>query len=125
MALDLPSPTGGYLCRDFGEGGVVDLTLGIWIREPGYASNTSGATVAGGLLLIGQQASDYQRRDAPSGVMRAYGAITGELRWAWDALRPDPETIDASYLWSITSIDAAICHIDFHKRRYAGNFTPP
>ena len=82
---------GGYLCRDFGEGGVVDLTLGMGIREPGYASNTSGATVAGGLLLVGQQVSDNQRRDAPSGVVRAYDAITGELRWAWDALRPDAQ----------------------------------
>lgn len=82
---------GGYLCRDFGVGGVVDLTVGMGIREPGFASNTSGATVAGGLLLVGQQVSDNQRRDAPSGVVRAYDAITGELRWAWDALRPDAQ----------------------------------
>lgn len=82
---------GGNLCRDFGVGGVVDLTVGMGIREPGFASNTSGATVAGGLLLVGQQVSDNQRRDAPSGVVRAYDAITGELRWAWDALRPDAQ----------------------------------
>jgi quinoprotein glucose dehydrogenase len=88
IALDA---VGGYLCRDFGEGGTVDLTEGMGLREPGYASSTSGATVAGGLLIIGQQVSDNQRRDAPSGVVRAYDAMTGELRWAWDALRPDAE----------------------------------
>ncbi|MFN3536144.1 MAG: membrane-bound PQQ-dependent dehydrogenase, glucose/quinate/shikimate family [Brevundimonas sp.] len=88
IALDA---IGGYLCRGFGEDGIVDLTLGMGLREPGFASNTSGATVAGGLLLVGQQVSDNQRRDAPSGVVRAYDAMTGELRWAWDALRPDAQ----------------------------------
>lgn len=86
IALDA---VGGFVCRDFGKEGVVDLTEGMGLRETGFASNTSGATVAGGLLIVGQQVSDNQRRDAPSGVVRAYDARTGELRWAWDALRPD------------------------------------
>ena len=88
IALDA---VGGFLCEDFGEGGTVDLTAGMGLRASGFASNTSGATVAGGLLILGQQVSDNQRRDAPSGVVRAYDARTGELRWAWDALRPDPQ----------------------------------
>lgn len=90
IALDA---TGGYRCRSFGNDGVVDLTAGMGMREQGFASNTSGPTVAGGLLLIGQQVSDNQRRDAPSGVVRAYDAVTGELRWAWDALRPDAQAL--------------------------------
>ena len=88
IALDA---VGGFPCAEFGEGGVVDMTDGMGMREIGFASNTSGATVAGGLLILGQQVSDNQRRDAPSGVVRAYDARTGELRWAWDALRPDPQ----------------------------------
>ncbi len=88
IALDA---VGGFPCTEFGEGGVVDMTDGMGMREIGFASNTSGATVAGGLLILGQQVSDNQRRDAPSGVVRAYDARTGELRWAWDALRPDPQ----------------------------------
>ncbi|MFM2044614.1 MAG: hypothetical protein RLY86_3190 [Pseudomonadota bacterium] len=86
LALDA---VGGFPCRDFGQDGVVDLTEGMGLRETGFASNTSGATAAGGLLIVGQQVSDNQRRDAPSGVVRAYDARTGDLRWAWDALRPD------------------------------------
>lgn len=86
IALDA---VGGFLCPDFGDKGVVDMTVGMGLREKGFASNTSGATVAGGLLILGQQVSDNQRRDAPSGVVRAYDARTGALRWAWDALRPD------------------------------------
>jgi quinoprotein glucose dehydrogenase len=88
IALDA---VGGFPCRDFGADGTVDLTEGMGLRELGFASNTSGATVAGGLLIVGQQVSDNQRRDAPSGVVRAYDARTGELRWAWDALRPDAQ----------------------------------
>ncbi|NEW86949.1 pyrroloquinoline quinone-dependent dehydrogenase [Rhodopseudomonas sp. WA056] len=88
IALDA---VGGFVCRSFGNDGVVDLSEGMGLREAGFASNTSGATVAGGLLIIGQQVSDNQRRDAPSGVVRAYDAVSGELRWAWDALRPDPQ----------------------------------
>lgn len=83
----------GYVCRSFGNNGVVDLTAHMGLTETGFASNTSGPTVAGGLLLVGQQVSDNQRRDAPSGVVRAFDAVTGELRWAWDALRPDPQAL--------------------------------
>ncbi len=86
IALDA---VGGFICRDFGDDGVVDMTVGMGLRASGFASNTNGATVAGGLLILGQQVSDNQRRDAPSGVVRAYDARSGELRWAWDALRPD------------------------------------
>jgi quinoprotein glucose dehydrogenase len=88
IALDA---VGGFICRDFGNDGVVDMTAGMGLRQSGFASNTNGATVAGGLLILGQQVSDNQRRDAPSGVVRAYDARTGELRWAWDALRPDAQ----------------------------------
>lgn len=88
IALDA---LGGYLCPDFAAGGVLDLNEGMGLRKTGFASNTSGATVAGGLLIVGQQVSDNQRRDAPSGVVRAYDARSGELRWAWDALRPDAQ----------------------------------
>lgn len=114
IALDA---VGGFLCEDFGDAGVVDLTTGMGLREKGFASNTSGATIAGDLLILGQQVSDNQRRDAPSGVVRAYDARTGELRWAWDALRPDPQAPLAPgeiyprgtpNVWNIISADESL-----------------
>jgi quinoprotein glucose dehydrogenase len=57
--------------------------------EIGFASSTAGPTVAGGVVIVGQQVSDNQRRDAPSGVVRAYDVVTGAFRWAWDAKRLD------------------------------------
>ena len=84
IALDA---AGGQVCTGFGDQGTVDLAQGMAMQQTGFASSTSGAAVIGDLLVIGQQVSDNQRRDAPSGVVRAYDAATGELRWAWDALR--------------------------------------
>ena len=83
-ALDAAS---GAICPDFGTQGVVDLALGLGLQETGLASSTSGPAVVGDLVVIGQQVSDNQRRDAPSGVVRAYDAVSGDLIWAWDALR--------------------------------------
>ena len=77
----------GVPCADFGTAGTVDLGVGMDLQEVGFASSTSGVAVIGDALIVGQQVSDNQRRDAPSGVVRAYDAVTGELRWAWDALR--------------------------------------
>lgn len=77
----------GSLCPDFGNLGIVDLSLSMGIQETGLASSTSGPAVVGDLVIIGQQVSDNQRRDAPSGVVRAYEAGSGDLKWAWDAHR--------------------------------------
>lgn len=79
----------GTPCPGFGRGGTVDLTPGMGLREPGHASSNSGPAVVGNLVLVGQQVSDNQRSDAPSGVVRAYDATTGALRWAWDVKRID------------------------------------
>ena len=79
----------GAPCAGFGRDGTVDLTAGMGLAEPGHASSNSGPAVVGDLVLVGQQVSDNQRRDAPSGVVRAYDATSGALRWAWDAKRTD------------------------------------
>ena len=84
IALDAGT---GAQCADFGVKGVVDLSEGMGLREVGFASSTSGPAVIGETVLIGQQVSDNQRRDAPSGVVRGYDARSGDLLWAWDALR--------------------------------------
>jgi quinoprotein glucose dehydrogenase len=83
----------GALCRDFGEGGQVDTTLGIGENRPGMFSITSAPTVVRGVLVTGHQVLDGQRRNAPSGVILGYDAVNGKLRWAWDMGRPDLKSL--------------------------------
>lgn len=81
------SAADGAVCQDFGDEGTVDLTADMGMQVSGFASNSSGPAVVGDAIIIGQQVSDNQQRDAPSGVVRAYDVYSGDLLWAWDAKR--------------------------------------
>lgn len=79
----------GRPCADFGFGGQVDTAQGIGPTAAGMYSITSAPTIVRGVIVTGHQVLDGQRRDAPSGVILGYDAVTGRLRWAWDMVRPD------------------------------------
>jgi len=72
----------GKLCEDFGDKGYVDLKKGIGDFIPGYFGNTSAPIVVRGKVIIGHMVRDGQDRYAPSGVVRAYDAVTGKFAWA-------------------------------------------
>ncbi len=78
----------GKLCGDFGNGGFVNLMKGIEQRKPGYYRVTSAPTLVRGKLVVGSAIADGQHAGEPSGVVRAYDAVTGELAWAWDVDNP-------------------------------------
>jgi quinoprotein glucose dehydrogenase len=86
IAVDLET---GEPCADFGDQGQVDLWQGIGERVPGWYSVTAPPAIVRGLVVTGAQVKDGQAEDAPSGVIRAYDAVTGELAWAWDLGAPD------------------------------------
>ncbi|MBW2270599.1 MAG: pyrroloquinoline quinone-dependent dehydrogenase [Deltaproteobacteria bacterium] len=112
IALDRAS---GKPCRDFGEGGQVDLTVGIGNTEPGEYGVSSPPAVIGDLVIIGTLVLDNLRADAPGGVVRAYDARDGQLHWAWDpiveAVADSPADPPERYrrgtanAWSILSVD--------------------
>jgi len=87
VALDAAS---GRPCADFGSGGAVNLK-GRQVGEERWLGEyqvTSAPTVVGDLVVVGSAVSDNQRTDAPSGVVRAWDARSGALRWAWDLAPP-------------------------------------
>ncbi|HDS1220137.1 TPA: membrane-bound PQQ-dependent dehydrogenase, glucose/quinate/shikimate family [Stenotrophomonas maltophilia] len=86
IAVDADS---GRPCVNFGNNGQIDITLDMGEVPPGYVSITSPPAIVRGVIVTGHQVLDGQRRDAPSGVIQAYDAITGKLRWAWDMERPE------------------------------------
>lgn len=78
----------GRPCRDFGNGGTVDLTTGILPANPGMYSRTSPPFVVRNTVIVGSLVFDNQSTSDPSGVARAYDVTTGKLLWAWDVLHP-------------------------------------
>ena len=86
VALDAAT---GKLCSDFGNNGKVDLLVGLSKAPEGYYHVTSAPAMVRGKLVIGGWVTDGQYWGEPSGVIRAFDAVTGKLSWAWDMGKPD------------------------------------
>ena len=93
IALDAHT---GQLCKHFGSGGQVSLLRGMGDAQgrtlPGYYYVTSAPTIIHGRVVLGGLVSDAQYWGEPSGVVRAFDAMTGEFAWAFDMGRPDRQT---------------------------------
>ncbi|GAB3684867.1 membrane-bound PQQ-dependent dehydrogenase, glucose/quinate/shikimate family [Salinisphaera aquimarina] len=91
----------GKPCTDFGDNGQVDIKPNMGSTPDGYVSINSAPVIVHNVLVTGHQVLDGQRRFAPSGVIKGFDAVTGNLDWAWDAGRPDqsePLTGDQTYV---------------------------
>jgi quinoprotein glucose dehydrogenase len=103
FALDAAT---GQPCADFGDRGQIDLKQGIAnITRPGEYEETSAPAVAGDLIILGSSIADNDRVDSPSGVVRAFDARTGQLRWSWSPLQNDLAPTGAGNVWSMISVD--------------------
>ena len=85
FALDAET---GRPCPGFGVDGKVDLRAGIGPFKPGFYFQTSIPTVVGDNVIIGGWVADNQELAEPSGVVRAFNVVTGQLAWAWDLGNP-------------------------------------
>jgi quinoprotein glucose dehydrogenase len=85
IALDAAT---GEPCADFGRGGRVALREGMGDAAPWEYYPTSPPIAVGDLVVIGALVADNLRADAPAGVVRAFDARSGALRWAWDPVPP-------------------------------------
>ena len=113
----------GEPCRDFGDGGAVDLTVGVGdmvggeVEGPEYQV-TSPPAVLRDRVIVGSALGDNRRVALERGTVRAFDAGSGELLWAWDPIprRPgepgwdewEPEgarVTGAANAWSILSAD--------------------
>src|SRR5207249_719935 len=82
IALDAGT---GVPCNDFGSHGVVNLSRDVVNAPlPGEFAVTSPPAIVNGLVIVGSAIGDGRRAAAPSGVVRAFDARTGTLRWSWD-----------------------------------------
>ena len=81
--------TTGKPVSSFGNNGIIDLKEGV-----GSLQVTSPPAVINDLIVVGSTMGDNGRFDYPPGVVRAYYAKTGKLKWSWDPIprkATDPE----------------------------------
>lgn len=115
IALDART---GDKCRGFGEGGEVDLRVGVRNVRPETPDyrQTGPPAVVGDLLIVGSSITDNGRVDTPGGAVRAFDARTGQIRWTWEPLVGLPgDTADgapairagAANAWGMFSVDTA------------------
>ena len=90
----------GSPCAGFGTNGEVDLEHGLAPTVPGDVRVTSPPSVIGDVVAVGSLVADNRRLDMPGGVVRAYDARSGALRWAFDPVAPGtpplPPGVDGS-----------------------------
>jgi quinoprotein glucose dehydrogenase len=111
IALDAKT---GKSIATFGKAGSVDLRAGV-----GNISVTSPPAVIGNTVVVGSSMGDNQRFNYERGVVRAYDAVTGALRWSWDPIPrkqgdagfdtwkgPNVGLTGAANAWSLISADA-------------------
>lgn len=79
----------GQPCAGFGTNGEVNLLEGMGEVRPGFYYVTSPPTIARGNAVLGGWVLDNVETQEPSGVIRGFNALTGQLSWAWDVGRPD------------------------------------
>jgi quinoprotein glucose dehydrogenase len=110
IALDAAT---GEPCRDFGNHGQVSLR-DVARYIPGQYHMTSPPAVIDDVIVVGSSIDDNSRVDMPSGVVRAFDARTGALRWKWDPLPPNkieftpapkPWRSGAGNAWSVMATD--------------------
>ncbi len=83
----------GRPCADFGQNGSVSIKHGMGDPYPGMVSITSAPVIVRGVVVTGHQVLDGQRRWNASGVIQGFDAVTGQLRFAWDMMRPETTTL--------------------------------
>jgi len=115
IALDAAT---GLPCADFGANGEIDLTRDVRLVDRGQYQVTSPPAVINDLIIVGSAIGDNRGVEIEKGIVRAYDARTGKLRWSWDPIPQNAEDparktwqgdsasrTGAANAWSIISVD--------------------
>lgn len=111
IAIDALS---GARCSRFGDQGEINLTIGMGNDPLIFNFQTSPPGIVRGNAVVGGWVLDNRSVGEPSGVVRAFDAISGEFAWAWDMGRPginteplrgEVYTRGTPNVWSLFSVD--------------------
>jgi quinoprotein glucose dehydrogenase len=103
IAIDAAS---GAPCVDFGTGGGVDLSRGHEPGEPPQDLVISPPALFGALVIVGSAGADPPQKDVGRGIVRAFDARSGALRWSFDTL-PNLPSQAVAYERHATQVAAA------------------
>jgi len=104
----------GDRCRQFGQLGEVDLSENMGSDPRIFYFVTSPPGIVRGNAVVGGWVLDNNSVGEPSGVVRAFNAISGDFSWAWDMGRPgvntqplrgEVYTRGTPNVWSLFSVD--------------------
>ncbi len=87
IALDA---TTGEICAGFGEGGQVDLSRDVRLRDAGDYNVTSPPAIVGNVAIVGAAVGDNRAVALERGIVRGFDVVSGRLLWAWDPLPATP-----------------------------------
>jgi quinoprotein glucose dehydrogenase len=109
----------GQPCRDFGNGGRVDLGAGVGAGTNGNYLVTSPPAIYRDTLIVGSAIGDNGGVEMPRGIVRAFDVRSGQQRWSWDPIPTAREEAvqrgwqprsaqrtGAANAWSVLSVDA-------------------
>jgi quinoprotein glucose dehydrogenase len=101
----------GKPCADFGTNGAVDLNQGAATQTDwtGGYQVTSPPAIYRDLVIVGSSIADNWRVDTGRGIVRAFDARSGRLRWTWDPIPWAKDTkprTGAGNAWGVFSVDA-------------------
>jgi quinoprotein glucose dehydrogenase len=111
IALDART---GHVCPSFGNGGQLNLWAGMPGDQEGWYQFTSAPLITRGKVVLAGAIYDNASTRMPSGVIRAFDAITGQLDWNFDPGNPTataPLAAGERYVpstpnsWSISAAD--------------------
>jgi len=107
IALDAMT---GQPCKDFGNGGELDLSH-VARYVAGWYHMTSPPVVLDGAVIVGSAIDDNVLAGMPDGVVRGFDARSGKLLWSWEPLERPADVPESAWrtgagnAWSIPSAD--------------------
>ena len=102
LALDADS---GRPCVQFNGSGSLDLSRGVRVRDVGAYLVTSPPAIFGNLVIVGSAIGDNRAVSLERGIVRAFDARSGELRWSFDPI-PDSGAHAAAAEWDAQQAQA-------------------